>query len=85
MSMIFSLTKEEMEKHASIVWGMTIDKLRMDGVISKEDATEYLDYTVVIVTEKSIGERLRRFFQPAPEGRSAIKFKVVNMREDLHE
>lgn len=81
MSAVFTLTKEQMEAQASLVWGIAIDKLRQDGAISKEDADQYLDYTVVIVTRESLAERLWRFFKQAPEGHSQVKFKVVNMKE----
>ena len=81
MSAVFTLTKEQMEAQASLVWGIAIDHLRQDGAISKEVADQYLDYTVVIVTRESLVERLWRFFKQAPEGQSQLKFKIVNMKE----
>lgn len=81
MSAVFTLTKEQMEAHASLVWGIAIDKLRQDGAISKEKANQYLDYTVIIVTKESLAERLWHFFKEAPKGHSQIKFMVVNMKE----
>lgn len=81
---IFTLTKEQMEQQASVVWGICIERLRRDGAITQEQATDYQDYTVVMMTKESLADRLMRFFKKdTPESETQFKFKVVNMREEM--
>lgn len=84
MSYIYNVDNDGMAAQASIVWGIAIQKLHADGVLTDNQKNDYLDYTVVVVTKSSLADRFRKLFRdPEEVGTHQIKYRIVNMKEIL--
>lgn len=79
----FSITREEMERHANYVWDLTIEKLFDDGVITRAKADEYLGYSLVVITKESIAERFSHFFKGEEPGKTMFRYRLVKMEHEL--
>lgn len=81
MSEIYTLTREDIEQHASKGWDVAINRLENDGIITEEQAEEYRKYTVVMLTKRSVVERFADLFKCEEPGRSVIRFHEVKVKD----
>jgi hypothetical protein len=81
MTEVYTLTREDIEKHASKGWDIAIDRLENDGIITTEKAEEYRKYTIVTVTKRSVLEHFTELFKCEESGKSVLRFHEVRIKD----
>ena len=82
----FEVSREDIERYASIGFELAIATLYKNGVITEEEAKEYYDYTCTSVTNKSVTNRLLLFFgKDVPSHSLSFKFAAIKLENKPNE
>ncbi len=79
------MDRSDVEQYATIGFHLAVDNLKKRGIITKEQAAEYSNYTCVIITRETVYEKLKKFFIKGEDGFDTLKVIAVPIAEEVTE
>ena len=62
-SLQYSLSREEIEKYATIGFHLAVDNMEKNNILTEEQIKYYYKFTCVVLTRETIYDRLKKFFK----------------------
>jgi len=81
----YNMDRSDVEQYATIGFHLAIDNLKKRGIITKEQAAEYDNYTCVIITRETVYEKLKKFFIKGEDGFDTLKVIAVPIAAEVTE
>ena len=78
----YNLSREEIERYATIGFHLAVDNMVKNDIITKEQAEQYQKFTCVVVTRETIYEKLKKFFAKGESGFDTIKVIAVPLNDN---
>lgn len=85
MSIVYTVSREELEKYATTGFHLAVDHMRNNKIITEEQAKMYESYACVILSSSSIYSKLKRFFIECEDGYDTTKVIAVPTKKDNNE
>ena len=84
-SLQYSLSREEIEKYATIGFHLAVDNMEKNNILTEEQVKYYYKFTCVVLTRETIYDKLKKFFKKDEEGFDTIKvlaFPIADKGKD---
>lgn len=84
----YTLSREDIEKYATIGFHLAVDNMLKNDVITKKQAEHYQKFACVVVTRETVYEKLKKFFIKGEDGFDTVKvlaFPIIDNNIDKNE